>query len=442
MKKVIALTLGKILYFFGNLIGRGSVLPGHIALKIDNDLTKELVLPQTIIAVTGSSGKGSISLMLAKLFKAQGYKVVHNEKGSNLKDGIMSTLIHSSNLLGKIKKDVLIFEIDERYAKYVFPDIKPNYVVISNITRDQPPRNGHFDLVITEIKKALTTDMHLIINADDPLLQVFVTKDQMVTYYGLDHNKNSYKTSLFENLNLVYCPVCEEKLEYNYYHFENIGDYYCHKCDFKRKLPSYSITNLDYDKSSMTINNKYKIHIPQDILYCVYNTTAAFTTGALVGLDKTKMGIDISEISNNTKLYDAYLYDNHKIYTLNNKNENSSTFNQSLLFLNRFKGKKTVIIGWKEISRRYKFDDLSWLYDIDFEILNNHDVDTVICVGIHKYDIAARIKNAGIDIANIKTFDDLKTATTYLKTKTKGDIFAILNFDYVEPFNTLMKGGK
>ena len=50
---------------------------------------------------------------------------------------------------------------------------------------------------------------------------------------------------------------------------------------------------------------------------------------------------------------------------LNNKNENSSTFNQSLLYVTREKKQRTIVIGWKEISRRYNFDDLSWLYDID-----------------------------------------------------------------------------
>lgn len=139
------------------------------------------------------------------------------------------------------------------------------------------------------------------------------------------------------------------------------------------------------------------------------------------------------------KVYDEYQYQNRIVHVLNNKNENSTTFNQSLLFLERFKDQKTIVIGWREISRRYNFDDLSWLYDIDFELLKHHDIDKIVCVGIHRYDIATRMKYAGISEKKIVVFDDLKEASNEIKFKTKGNIYAILNFDYVEPFNRYMK---
>ena len=67
------------------------------------------------------------------------------------------------------------------------------------------------------------------------------------------------------------------------------------------------------------------------------------------------------------------------------------------------------------------------------------DVEKVVCAGIHAFDIAARIKLAGVEEKKIVTFESLDNAKDIIKNKTKGDIFAILNFDYVEPFNTLME---
>lgn len=110
------------------------------------------------------------------------------------------------------------------------------------------------------------------------------------------------------------------------------------------------------------------------------------------------------------------------------------------MFLNTYDCKKTIVVGWKEISRRYKFNDISWLYDVDFEILKNHEIDKVICIGVQNYDIATRIYLAGIEANKIKTFETVKEGTDYIKGNTNGDIFAILNFDYVEPFNENMKG--
>ena len=79
----------------------------------------------------------------------------------------------------------------------------------------------------------------------------------------------------------------------------------------------------------------------------------------------------ISEMENNKKLNDTYMYKNRRVYVMNNKNENSTTFNQSVLFTMQKRCKRTLVIGWKEISRRYEHNDMSWLYDIEFEILND-----------------------------------------------------------------------
>ena len=40
-------------------------------------------------------------------------------------------------------------------------------------------------------------------------------------------------------------------------------------------------------------------------------------------------------------------------------------------YLIQNKDLKDIVIGWKEISRRYKHFDVSWLYDVEFELLNN-----------------------------------------------------------------------
>lgn len=437
--KLISIMIGKILVLIGKVLHKGSSLPGEIALKVNKNLFKGFKLPKTVIAVTGSSGKGSISSMLAKIYRECGYTVAHNYKGSNLSAGIATLLLENCKLNGKINKDVLIYEIDERYTKYVFKDITPQYVVISNICRDQPPRQGHFDLVYAEIKKALKPGMHLILNGDDPYLQKFILEgDYDVTYFGIGKNKYSYKVNPFFNLNLVYCPKCNSKLEYKFYQIENIGDYSCSSCDFKRPKIDYEITSIDYLKSEVKINNKYTLHLPFNVLYCAYNTLAAFSLVAMLGFNKEKVCNIISNIPGNKKNSDTYMYKNRHVHVLSNKNENASTFNQSLLYTKRFKEKKVIVIGWKEISRRYRFNDLSWLYDIDFEMLKDLNVEKIICVGIHAYDIATRLKYASFDDKQILTFDTLEVATDTLKTKTKGDVFAILNFDYVEPFNKLM----
>ena len=77
--------------------------------------------------------------------------------------------------------------------------------------------------------------------------------------------------------------------------------------------------------------------------------------------------------------------------------------------------------------------------EVKFELLNDKYTDKVICVGRDRYDIATRMKYAGFTNKQIKIYENLEEAKEMIKEKSNGDIFAILNFDYVNPFNELMK---
>ena len=418
-------------------IGKGSTFPGQLAYKLNKKILQYFKFPDLVIAVTGSAGKGSTSKIIANILQDNNKNVVYNKSGSNMLPGILSLLIQKSDLNGKINADALVVEVDERYTKIVFELINPQYVVVTNISRDQPPRHGHFDIVLDKIKEALTPSMHLILNGDDPYLRNLNLNDEyMVTYYGINKNELSYTENIFNSLNIYYCPKCSSLLKYNYYNIEALGDYYCHNCNFKRPNIDFLASELDLDNKYMIINDK-KIILSFNILYYVYNILAAYSVCSLIGINENEICNCISKMENNKKLNSSYIYNGKKVYVLNNKNENNMTFNQSVLFTSSKKTNRTIVIGWKEISRRYKFNDMSWLYDIEFELLNDEYTDKIICVGRDKYDLATRMKYAGFKSEQIKTYDNLQEAEHEIKS-SNNDIFAILNFDYVEPFNKMM----
>ena len=56
MKSLIIL-INKLIYMIGKMLGRGSTLPGQVALKLDKNILKKVVLPDDVIVVTGSSRK-------------------------------------------------------------------------------------------------------------------------------------------------------------------------------------------------------------------------------------------------------------------------------------------------------------------------------------------------------------------------------------------------
>ena len=121
--------------------------------------------------------------------------------------------------------------------------------------------------------------------------------------------------------------------------------------------------------------------------------------------------------------------DNRDVEMLESKNENNLSYLQSLNYINNYKGKKTIILGFDNVSRRYKFNDISWLYDVDFEILDMDNIDKIFCIGRFRYDVYNRLILAGIKEDKLILVDDIKSIISLVKEKSAGMIFTMVCFD-------------
>lgn len=436
--KIISIFVGKIFVIIGKLMHRGSSLPGMMALKVDKKILSKLKYPKTKLIVTGSSGKGSTSNLIADVLTDNGYSICFNNAGSNLKYGVTTACIKNCNLLGKIKKDVLILEVDERYVKEIYQDIKPDYLIVTNITKDQPPRQYHVDIILKEIEHNLPSNTNIIITMDEPYLRNFeLDLPNKMLYYSVDKNKYSYKNQLFENLNIYYCPKCGAKLKYDYYNFETLGKYECPKCDFKWIKPKDIATNLDLDKVLIKIDSQI-LSIGGDMLIHAYNTLAAYTFLKAIGIDSQKIIASINRYNHNKNI--EFVKDGKLYKALNCKAENATTYNACVYKTYLDKDLKDIVIGWKEISRRYNHFDVSWLYDVEFELLNNKSLNKIYAVGIDKENIKKRLLLAGIPESKIITADNLSEIKESIEQSKAKKVYGILNFDYMEPFKDTLGG--
>ena len=438
--KTISIFIGKIFALVGKLMHRGSSLPGMMALKVDKKILSKLKYPQIKVIVTGSSGKGSTANLIADVLKDNGYTICFNNAGSNLKYGVTTTCIKNCNLFGKIKKDVLILEVDERYVKEIYQDILPDYLIVTNITKDQPPRQHHVDIILKEIEQNIPSNTQIIVTIDEPYLRNFnLDLPNKMIYYSIDKNKYSYKDQLFENLNIYYCPKCGTKLKYDYYNFETLGKYECSNCDFKWEKPTIIGTNLDLEEGTIEVFNQ-NISIGGDMLFNAYNTLACFTFLKELNLDEEKIISSINKYNHNKNL--EFMKDGKLYKALNCKAENATTYNACVYKTYLDKDLKDVVIGWKEISRRYNHFDVSWLYDVEFELLNNKSLNKIYAVGIDKENIKKRLLLAGIPENKIITANNLEEIKDCIEQSESKKIYGILNFDYMEPFKNILGGSK
>lgn len=418
----------KILRFIGKLLGRGSSMPGQIALKLSPKILSKVRLPDKIIAVTGSNGKTSTVEMIAYILEKEGKKVIWNREGSNQIEGVATLILSNCTLGGRLKGDVLLLESDERYSKLTFSHFSPTHYVITNLYRDQLTRNGHPEWVFDAISPSVTERSTLILNADDPLVSLFGKDRDNVVWFGME--KQSF--SFLEN-NSVYddgafCPNCKKPMKYNYRHFSHIGSYFCESCGHKKHETDFTVTEADLENGVITINDKQKITLAFKSIYNVYNILACYAVCTLVGTDEAKTAAAVSDYVLKNGRVVRYKLGSSEGTFLISKHENSISYDQSIRYIIGQNQPCGVIIIVDAVSRRYSTGEISWLWDIDFELLNAPCVEKIYLLGAHCGDLKTRFSFTEIPSEKLYVNPDIEAAIDEIKSENREKLYTVTCF--------------
>lgn len=426
--KIIIILINKFIYFIGKLLKKGSSLPGKIALKLDKNILSKIKLPETIIMVTGSNGKTSTTEMIYNVLKENGYKVGCNKEGSNQIEGVTTMILNNCSLFGRVKKDVLVIESDERYLRHTSKYIKPTHLVVTNLYRDQMTRNGHPEHIYDIIKQAIPDDVQLILNADDPLSSLYGYKRDNVIYFGINKNELSMDEENSVYNDGKYCPNCKSKMEYEYYHFNHIGKYECKNCGHSRKNPEFAVTDIDINKGIIKINDKYQIKMNLRSVYNAYNILATFAITSSIGVEEEKISNTLNQYVLKNDRIQTFNINGKEGMLLTSKHENSISYNQSLQYVLRENKPCTVVIIIDAISRKYFTSETSWIWDINFETLNSECVKNIVIAGKYVNDLAIRLNYAGVDTEKIIAEENLDEMMKKVKTLNNDNIYVITCF--------------
>ncbi len=118
----------------------------------------------------------------------------------------------------------------------------------------------------------------------------------------------------------------------------------------------------------------------------------------------------------------------HKGTLLTSKHENSVAYDTNLGYI-RDTGKDCVVLVIVDaVSRKYFTGETSWLWDIDFNLLNAPHVKKVVLCGKYVNDLALRFDYTDVPGEKIVCCDTVPQAAEALKADGDEDLYVVTCF--------------
>ena len=178
----------------------------------------------------------------------------------------------------------------------------------------------------------------------------------------------------------------------------------------------------------MEIDGQYRISLALKSLYNIYNILAAYTVARIVGIDGAEITADMSDYVLKNGRVITFTLGNRRGTLLTSKHENSISYDQSLRVASAYNEGCDVLIIVDMVSRKYFTSDVSWLWDIDFEMLNCDNVRQIVLAGAYVNDLALRFEYTDVPAEKIRCFVDINEAVDYLDSTREEYIYAITCF--------------
>jgi len=179
-------------------VGSGTVIGGRVGLAVDPRLLERLAAGRKVALVSGTNGKTTTTRLLAV---ALGDATVTNSTGSNMPAG------HVAALASGPPATPAVLEVDEGYLAQLVRSLRPEVVVVLNLSRDQLDRTNEVRMLAGRWRDALAgaTGTTVVANADDPLVAWGVGSAPHVVWVA---------AGLGWRFDAVGCPACEGRLTF------------------------------------------------------------------------------------------------------------------------------------------------------------------------------------------------------------------------------------
>lgn len=427
IKTIISILSAKFTLFLTKTILKGgTTFPGRVALKIDKNILSKVSKGYKVILVTGTNGKTTTTSMIYNIIKEAGHPVITNNTGANLFPGIVTTFIDNYKFNDKCHDNYAVIEVDEANLKYITEYITPEVITVTNLFRDQLDRYGEVYTTLNKILEGIhnVPTTKLVLNGDESLLGKLDLKNP-TDFYGFNVPVSENKT-IEINADAKFCKFCKTPYEYNFVTYNHLGDFYCPNCDYKRAELKFAVSELlEITSESSTVKfNDLEVCINQSGTYNIYNGLCAYSIAKELNIPDELIKRSLENQSSSFGRQETINIEGKDVKILLVKNP--AGYNQALdtICLNKDKFAAAFLLNDNYADGQ----DVSWIWDVDFEKLTSTNIDEIYVSGIRAYDMAVRLKVAGLNSNNFVIEEQYEALTEAIKNGKDDKLYILATY--------------
>ncbi|MET9489395.1 MurT ligase domain-containing protein [Nocardia sp. NPDC006630] len=345
--------------------GKGSMIGGLIALKIDPTIMTQLGRGRRTVLVTGTNGKSTTTRMTTAALQTLG-AVATQADGANMDAGIVAALTANRTA------ELAAIEVDELHLPHVADALDPAVVVLLNLSRDQLDRVGEINMIERRLRAGMARhpDTVLIANCDDVLVTSIAYDHPNVVWVSAGSGWSVDATS---------CPRSGEPIMWEGAHWYSTGT------DFKRPEPQWTV-------DEHTLYGPGGLELPLTLALPGRanrgNAAQAVAAAVAMGADAAAAAKATGTVDEIAGRYRTVEVDGRTARLLLAKNP--AGWQEALSMIDPAATGLVIAVNGQVPDG----EDLSWLWDVRFE---HFEGTQVVAAGERATDLAVRLTYAGVE---------------------------------------------
>lgn len=217
---------------------------------------------------------------------------------------------------------------------------------------------------------------------------------------------------------IVACPNCGALLKYDYIRYNHIGRAHCPNCDFGSPELDYSVEKIDYENQRCLIKmpgGTCEFKLIGSNVTDIYNMLAAIALLSELGLEVSQIQKSFEKIKVvESRYYSENVHGKELVISLA-KGQNPIACSRICDFIRHETGTKAVVCMMDDCyDAKESSENIAWIFDIDFEFLNDASVKQIVLTGVRNADYHLRLLMAGIPEEKIVLCDKEEDAASYV----------------------------